>query len=269
MNWKNNLTDVFTNLLKGPLNIDSSKTGKTLLYLNAIGIAAAAVSNTFAAATDKNTSAEDKKFLVPAGLATGVANLGIYFTMTDRIINSLQGKKKYDKNGNVVKTIKGFADNVLEEMQNKGNFDTHASNYIQKIIKKAEFGFLGTGLFKKPKEEVEHMKAVLKNGDAIGDITDKAKELYKDSIKSGFGVMGAFIGAVIGSAILTPILRDISAYIVQKHMEKKNPSLKDKPYMPYFEPTRIASVRFDNNNKKQPLTMKSYMISTGGRTLKV
>lgn len=269
MSIKDKLTQGAIDLLKGPLNIDPSKAGKTLLYLNAIGIAAAAVSNTFAAAVDKNTSAEDKKFLVPAGLATGVANLGIYFTMTDGIINSLQGKKKFDKNGNVVKTIKGFADNVLEEMQNKGNFDTHASEYIQKTIKKAECGFLGTGLFKKPKEEVEHMKAILKNGDAIGDITDKARELYKDNVKSGFGVLGAFIGAVIGSAILTPILRDISAYVVQKHMEKKNPSLKDKPYMPYFEPTRIASVRFDSDNKKQPLTMKSYMTSTGSGSLKI
>lgn len=269
MSIKDKITNAVINILNGPLNIDSSKAGKTLLYLNATGIAAAALSNTFAAAIDKDTSAEDKKFLVPAGLATGVANLGIYFTMTNNIINALQGAKKYDKNKNVKKTIIGLADKVLEELQKNGKFDDHASNYIDKIIKKAEKGFMGTGLFKKPQKEIEHMKAVLKNGDAITDITDKAKDLYKQDFKAGFGVLGAFIGAVVGSALLTPILRDISAYAVQKHMEKKNPSLKDKPYMPYFEPTRITSARYDIYNKKQPLTMKSYMLSTNSGALKI
>ena len=60
--------------------------GKTLLVLNALGMAFAALSNTFAAAKDKNTSAEDKKFLIPAGLVTGVANIGIYFGMTKKMI---------------------------------------------------------------------------------------------------------------------------------------------------------------------------------------
>ena len=43
----------------------------------------------------------------------------IYYTMTTTLINKLQGKEIYDKNGNLVKTIKGLADYVLEEMQKK------------------------------------------------------------------------------------------------------------------------------------------------------
>jgi len=258
--------NIITWLLEKPLNIDPSKAGKTLLGLNAVGIGAAALSNTFAAFIDKDTSAEDKKFLVPAGFATGVANLAIYFTMTTAIIDKLQGKKKYDKNGNMVKEIKGFADTVLESMD-KDTFDKNALSYADKAIKKAESGFMGTGIFKKPAKYVDAMKETLKDKD--GNITDAARNLFKTNFKSGFGVLGAFIGAVIGSAILTPIIRDISAYFVQKEMEKKNPSLKDKPYMPYFEPTRITSARYDVVPKKQPLNMRTFMLSTNGNAMKI
>ena len=110
---------LLTWLLEKPLNIDPAKAGKTLLGLNAVGIGAAALSNTFAAAVDKDTSAEDKKFLVPAGLATGVANLAIYFTMTTAIIDKLQGKTKYNKDGSIKKVVKGFADSVLEKIEIK------------------------------------------------------------------------------------------------------------------------------------------------------
>ena len=61
-----NLQKFGQNILEA-CNPDPSKAGKTLLVLNAAGMIAAAASNTFAAAVDKNTSAEDKKFLVPAG----------------------------------------------------------------------------------------------------------------------------------------------------------------------------------------------------------
>ena len=253
-------------LLEKPLNIDPSKAGKTLLGLNAVGIGAAALSNTFAAAIDKDTSAEDKKFLVPAGFATGVANLAVYFTMTTAIIDKLQGKVKYNKDGSVKKTIRGFADDVLEKMDSD-TFNKNALNYVDKTIKKAETGFMGTGLFKKSADYVQSMKNTLKNEN--GQITDAAKNLFKSNFKSGFGVLGAFIGAVIGSAILTPIIRDVSAYFVQKQMEKKNPELKEKPYMPYFEPTRIASARYDVQMQKQPLNMKTFMISTKGGALKI
>ena len=73
------------------------------------------------------------------------------------------------------------------------------------------------------------------------------------------GVAGAFFGAVVGCAVLTPIIRDVSAYFVQKHMEKKNPELKEQPYRPYFQPTKLDGV---NYAKKQPLSMKSYMAFT-------
>ena len=66
----------------------TEKPGKTLLVLNAVGMAAAAATDTFAAAVDKDTKAEDKKFLIPAGVATGVAKLGIYYGMTTKIIDA-------------------------------------------------------------------------------------------------------------------------------------------------------------------------------------
>ena len=81
-----------------------------------------------------------------------------------------------------------------------------------------------------------------------------------------FGVAGAFFGAVVGSAILTPIIRDISAYFVQKHMEKKNPELKEQPYKPYFQLTKVDSSLYA---KKQPLSMKSYMASTHNTGMKI
>ena len=51
-------------------------------------------------------------------------------------------------------------------------------------------------------------------------------------------------------------------------MEKKNPEMKEQPYKPYFEPTRIESARY-GEVKKQPLSMKSYMAFTNGGSLKV
>ena len=68
---------------------DPKKAGKTLLVINAMGMVFAALSNTYAAAVDKNTSAEDKKFLVPAGFVTGAANIGLYYAMTQKIIDKL------------------------------------------------------------------------------------------------------------------------------------------------------------------------------------
>ena len=71
---------------------DPSKAGKTLLFLNVAGMVLAALSNTFAAANDKNTSAEDKKFLIPAGLVTGVANIAAYFGVTKTFCKSFTKK---------------------------------------------------------------------------------------------------------------------------------------------------------------------------------
>ena len=248
-------------LLEKPLNIDPSKAGKTLLGLNAIGMAAASASDTFAAAIDKNTSAEDKKFLIPAGIVTGLAKIGIYFTMTTAIINKLQGCTKFNKDGSVKKTIEGVADKALAIMEKDGKLVENATEYTNKIIKKAEKGLLGTGLFKKSSDYVDSMKQTLKNGN---EITDAAKTLYKNNFKSGFGVLGAFVGAVVGSAILTPIIRDVGAWAIQKIRENKNPELKGQPYKPYINVSSINANALD----RQPLNMKNYMSSTSS-TMKI
>ena len=236
-------------------NPDPSKAGKLLLVINTLGMISAAVTNTFAAAVDKNTSAEDKKFLVPAGIATGFANIGLYYLMTDKII----------------KKLKDSVDGIIKNMQEKGALDDKAKILAQKTIEKADKGFMGTGLFKKPKELVESMKTNL--FDNAGNITDNARNLYKDSVTASAGVAGAFFGAVVGCAILTPIIRDVSAYFVQKRMEKKNPEMADKPYKPYFEPTRLESYRYGNAEfpeaKRQPLSMKSYMAFTNSNSMKI
>ncbi|MBQ7286903.1 MAG: hypothetical protein IJW73_03990 [Candidatus Gastranaerophilales bacterium] len=225
------------NLLKA-CNPDPEKAGNILLVINAMGMVFAALSNTYAAAVDKNTSAEDKKFLVPAGLVTGVANIGLYYAMTVKIIDGL--KNSVDKS---IKNMKS------EDLAQK------AKGLIDKKIAK-----------EKAPEVVESMKKLFKNED--GTVTQKAIDLYKDNSKAAAGVLGAFTGAVVGCAILTPIIRDVSAYFVQKYMEKKNPEMKEQPYKPYFEPTRIESARY-GEVKKQPLSMKSYMAFTNGGNLKV
>ena len=234
----------FTSLLKC-CNPDPEKAGKILLVLNALGMVFAAASNTFAASVDKNTSKEDKNFLVPAGAVTGAANIGIYYLMTTKIIDGL---KKSAVKAVEKMSPKELSDNTLQ--------------YVQKTIAKKENGFLKTGLFKKSPEYIASMKnALIKNGEA----TQEAKDLFKTNMKAGAGVLGAFIGAVVGCAVLTPIIRDVSAYFVQKRMEKNNPSLKDKPYRPYFNPTHIGPKWQQNTHaKKQPLTMTSYMAFTSG-----
>ena len=232
-----NLEKAATTVL-GWLNPEKS-TGKTLMVLNALGIGFAAASNTFAAAVDKNTSAEDKKFLVPAGAITGLANLGIYFGMTNKLVNYLEGN---------------VADKVTEKMIKNDTFTRGVEAFVDKKLLKASKG--------KDKALFESMKNVLKNSD--GSVTDSARVLYTKNIAKGLGVVGAFIGAVVGCAVITPILRDVSAYMVQKWREKKNPGLQNKPYSPYFDPTHIGP-RYAKLNK-QPLSMTSYMNFTHGRT---
>ena len=216
-------------------NPDPKKAGKTLLVLNALGMVFAAASNTFAAAIDKNTSAEDKKFLVPAGAVTGVANIALYYAMTDKIINKL----------------KESAEKTVKEMK-KEDLTKKATTLAENMVKKAE-----KTLFKGKNHEeyAKSMKATLFDN---GKITQKAKDLYKDKAVASAGVLGAFVGAVVGCAILTPIIRDVSAYFVQKKMEKNNPNLKTEPYKPYINVGPMNANTFN----RQPLTMKNYISST-------
>lgn len=261
-----------TNFLN-KFNPDPSNAGKTLLILNTASMIFAALSNTFAIVKDKNTSNEDKKFLVPAGLATGVANIGAYFLMTERII----------------KKLKGDAREALAKLDD-AELTKKATDYALKQVKKAQTGLFETGLFKKSPEYIQSMKETLfeskevleEGAQTVGEalkgnlaeglkegtiaITQEAKNLYKNNLKGGASVLGAFIGAVVGCGIVTPIIRDVSAYFVQKRMESKNPALKEKPYQPYFDPAhlKVSHHNYYTNVKKQPLTMKNYMAFTNG-----
>lgn len=220
------------NLLKA-CNPDPAKAGNTLLVINAMGMIFAALSNTFAAAVDKNTSAEDKKFLVPAGLVTGVANIGLYYAMTDKIIKKLKDS--------AIKTVEGMDPKEL----------------VQKATELAK-----KELAKATKPEIKSaMQNTLFNKD--NTITQAAIDLYKDNTKAAGGVLGAFIGAIIGCAVLTPIIRDISAYLVQKHMKKKNPNNStDYQFIHYIDPIHVQSGRYVH--QRQPLSMKNYMTLTKG-----
>ncbi len=207
--------------------------GNTLLCLNAIGMLFAAASNTTATAIDKNTRPEDKKFLIPAGVATGVANIGIYFLMTRKLIKYLE------------KSAANYVDNMGDKLADK------ATDFAKRAINKAE-----KGIFKKPKLAVAMKKAFFENGNLSDSITETAKEAYKDNVKAAASVAGAFAGAVIGCSILTPIIRDVSAYFVQKRMEKNNPDLKNEPHKPYYDPSRVGTGLY---NRKQFPSMTSYM----------
>lgn len=207
--------------------------GNTLLCLNAIGMLFAAASNTTATAIDKNTRPEDKKFLIPAGVATGVANIGIYFLMTRKLIKYLE------------KSAANYVDNMGDKLADK------AADFAKRAINKAE-----KGIFKKPELAGAMKEAFFEKGNLSGSITKAAEEAYKDNVKAAASVAGAFAGAVIGCSILTPIIRDVSAYFVQKRMEKNNPDLKNEPYKPYYDPSRVGTGLY---NRKQFPSMTSYM----------
>ena len=215
---------------------DPKQAGKALLWLNVFSTALAATTNTVAAAIDKNTSQEDKKFLVPAGIATGVANIGLYLALTLKVIDAM-GKK---------------AKNVIKDMAINGTLKENAEIYVKNNINKAK----NAKIFKKTPEHIADMeKYYFRNG----KLSKNAVAEYKDNIKGAASVMGAFIGVVVGYGILSPIIRDVSAYFIQKHMEKKNPSYKDKPYRPYFDPSHF---KVGYVSKKQPLNMNTYMAFT-------
>ena len=230
------IQDKAINLLQS-LSPNPEKAGNTLLILNALGMVFAAISNTVAAGIDKNTSQEDKKFLIPAGIVTGFANIGLYFAMTKKIMAGLEKAA-----GSVVSKMS------QDELSNK------AKDFAKRVIEKKS-----KALFKKP-ELLESMKQNLFNGGKIENgITEAAKNLYKDNVKAAASVAGAFIGAVIGCSILTPLIRDIGAYFIQKKMEKNNPKLAEKPYRPYYDPSRVGTGIY---NRKQPLSMTSFMAFT-------
>lgn len=221
--------------------------GNTLLCLNAIGMLFAAASNTAASAIDKNTSSEDKKFLIPAGVVTGVANIGIYFLMTRKLIKYLE------------KSALNYVNNMKD-----AELVTKATDFAKRAVKKAE-----KGIFKKPELAVSMKKDFFKGGDVNGAIEDAAKLAYKDNVKAAASVAGAFAGAIIGCSILTPIIRDVGAYFIQKKMEKSNPDLKNKPYRPYYDPSRVGTGIY---NRRQPLSMtsfKMYLTKNYNDTMKI
>lgn len=243
------MTSKFKNLPENFVKIcnpEPSKAGKSLMVLNTLGMLFAALSNTYAAASDKNTSPREKKFLIPAGIATGGAQIAIYYLMTDRIIKNLKTRAK--------ETIENMPLKQLED---------NTKEFALSSIKKAEKGFLGTKLFKKSDEYISSMKNTLfKNGDITGEITQKAKELYKDKTIAAGSVLGAFIGAVIGCSIITPIIRDISAYAVQKIMSKGKNEVK---IIPQTNPLKVGEGMYSNafsGTRRQPYSLSSYMAST-------
>ncbi len=233
------LSNSFSKLLKS-CNPDPEKAGKVLLVLNAAGMIFAALSNTFATAIDKNTSKEDKGFLIPAGIATGVANIGLYYALTIKIINGL-------------KDAAVAATNALERDDLVKNSKEYALKQIDKASK---------GLFKKSDNYIASMKEAFI--DSKGLPTPEAITTYKADKVAGAGVLGAFVGAVVSCAILTPIIRDVSAYFVQKMMEKRNPEMSQKPYRPYFDPSHIGDGPYRRHHGNQPLSMRSYMLYTNG-----
>ena len=234
---------------------DPKKAGSALMWINVFSTAFAAATNTFAAAQDKNTSSEDKKFLIPAGVATGVANVGLYLALTLNVIKAMEKK----------------AEAVIKTMVDNNTIEKNTLEYVNKAVSKAQSGFLKTGLFAKKPEYIQDMKNYLledgnvKNILQDGKVTENAIQEYKDTIKGCASVTGAFIGVIIGYGILSPIIRDVSAYFVQKHMEKKNPEYKDAPYRPYFDPGHF---KIGYTSKKQPLNMNTYMAFTRSKVNK-
>ena len=231
------MADIVNKALTSLANFsDPKKAGNALLWLNVFSTALAATTNTVAAAIDKNTSQDDKKFLIPAGIMTGVANVGLYLALTLKVISAMEKK----------------ANNVIKEMAIKGTLKDNALKYANNTIKKAE----NAKIFKKSPEYIADMKNYLfKNG----KLSKSAVAEYKDTIKGAASVTGAFIGVIVGYGILSPIIRDVSAYFVQKHMEKKNPKYKEAPYRPYFDPGHF---KVGYASKKQPLNMNTYMAFT-------
>ncbi|MBR1618059.1 hypothetical protein IJ670_07905 [bacterium] len=242
-----NFSSFVQNLLQ-KCNPDPTKAGNTLLILNVFAMALAGLANTFAIATDKDTTSEDKKFLIPAGFATGAANVALYCLATRKIIKALEK----------------HADKTLAKMEGTQKYADHVLKYTKDCYNKAKGGFLGTGLFKKSDEVIKSMKETLfENGD-FTKVTQKAHEIFKEDVKGGASVLGAFAGAIIGCGILTPIIRDVSAYFIQKKMEQNNPELKAKPYRPYFDPGHWKLGQNMNNIPKQPLTLENYIAFTNG-----
>ena len=233
---------------------DPKKAGSALMWINVFSTALAAATNTFAAAQDKNTSSEDKKFLVPAGIATGVANVGLYLALTL----------------NVIKTMEKKAEDVIKTMVNNNTIEKNTLEYVNKAVSKAQSGLFNTGLFAKKPKYVQDMKNYLLEDGSVknilqdGKVTQNAIQEYKDTIKGCASVTGAFIGVIVGYGILSPIIRDVSAYFVQKHMEKKNPNWKDAPYKPYFDPSHF---KIGYASTKQPLNMNTYMAFTRSRNV--
>lgn len=281
-----NLSGIKSSLLEelNPLG----KQGKVLLTLNALSMVLAAASNIFAIAKDKNTKQEDKKILIPAGVFTGIANIGAYYAMTTKIIKHFEDSAVKAVGGTIKEVVNGELVEKTIECPKEFKIEACAKNFAINKIALAKNGKF-FGLFgKKSAEELGVMADTFlkaKDGGSVKellkDTTANVKDVLKDAvpkeyaietvrknIKGGASVAGAFLGAIIGCSIITPIIRDIGAYIVQKQMEKKEPELKTKPYRPYFDPSHIGQYGYVKL-KKQPLSMNTYMSFTNGSNMKI
>jgi hypothetical protein len=250
----------------------TQKPGKLLLALNAAGMIFAAASNTVAIVVDKNTKPEDKSILVPAGALTGFANIAAYYAITQKIIDCCEEHAAKAVGGTIERKGKKITFETPEGIDITSSAKRLGIRQIEKAKNGKFFGLFG----KKNKEDVAEIadtffkggKELLDNGaDNIQDVfknaepTQYAQDAIKKNAKNCASVLGAFAGAVIGCAIITPIIRDIGAYIVQKRLEKKEPELKDAPYRPYFDPSHIKP---GYDTIKQPLSMQNYMSFTNG-----
>ncbi len=63
---------------------------KFLLESTAVGLGLATLSNAFGVAINKETTPEQKKYLIPWEIADGVANLGLFYTLTYGLIKGAE-----------------------------------------------------------------------------------------------------------------------------------------------------------------------------------
>ena len=194
-------------------NTYSKDCGKLLVHMGAMGWLFGSIAQISMLLSDKSIDKDQMKFLLPQEGADAVINVAMYYTICE--------------------AVKRFGDRIVEKGQlltddaakalvkiRPSNLPQLALKDWKKVFTSAELEKNLTEILSKPYE-----LTAIKNATGLDkkQMFRAAKTALKEieSHKNNVGIVGAMISSIGACNIVTPVLRNIVAAKIQKHMQNK------------------------------------------------
>lgn len=248
----------WTKIIKKAWDHYSNDVGKSLIHLGAVGWLFSSLAQLGMIITNKSFQKKDKKFLIPQETTDMIINVGLYYTICQKIKNwgdKVIETAKYitPKTAEFINalkpqntTIENFINTTIEELKNTGHLENiHPqnilSNFYKGLIKKLES--INPTEFADKSIDAKTQLEKLFNTQNINTLLNNTKLAENDflSFKNGVGVLTAVGASVLACNLVTPIVRNITANFFQKK------ALKNKQ-------DTITSPAIQTNNITKPIT---------------